>query len=221
MHTMLLEPHRCDAEWAVMPEGLTKGTGAKARKEEFELGAIGKEVLTSDEHISLLAIRDAVYADEYAGAFLGMKGNKIEESFFWKDAGTGYEMRCRPDFLTSNGILGDVKTTASIKAHKFTKSFFDYGYHRQSAIYGDGILDNLGKAPEQTIYIAIQGDEAPEILVQCFAVPAHVIATGRSHYRQALTQMRTIEDNYGADTSKWPRRLCDDILTIEQPAYIS
>ena len=220
VHTFLLEPHLVATDWAVMPEGLDKGKGAKERKEQFALEAVGKEVVKHEEYESLVAIRDAVFADEYAGALLSEKGTRFEESFFWHDSASGFDLRCRPDFLRPDGILGDLKTTASVNPRKFASSFFDFGYHRQSAMYGDGIAENTGAHPTQTVFIAIQGDEAPEIFVQCFAVPASVIETGRVHYRKGLEQMKMIRDKFGDDSSLWPTKLTDGIIDLEQPAYI-
>lgn len=220
VHTIVLEPHRCKTEWAVMPEGLHKGEGAKARAKEFHAANAGKEILKADEHASLLAIRDAVFADEMAGELLRMKGNRIEESFFWTHPKTGIKLRSRPDVITREGWFLDVKTTASIKKHKFNKAFFEYGYHRQTAMVSDALMANEGFRPAQSVFIAVKGDEAPEIFVQCFAVPSHVIETGIRHRDEALDQMSALTAKFGADSSKWPKRLCDDIIEIEQPAYI-
>ena len=221
VHTFLLEPKLVATDWAVMPEGLEKGKGAKDRKDQFALESQGKEVVKHEEYESLVAIRDAVFADEYAGALLADKQNQIEQSYFWKHEASGYKLRCRPDFYNpSTGTLGDLKTTPSVNPRKFAKAFFDLGYHRQSGMYGDGIEAISGTKPKQTVYIAIQGDEAPEIYVQCFAVPERVIETGRRHYAQALEKMRAIEDKFGPDYSLWPTKLCDGVLEIEQPAYV-
>ena len=221
VHTFLLEPHLVDVEWAVMPEGLDKGKGSKERKEQFAIEAEGKEVVKHEEIESLKAIRDAVLADEFAGPLLTAKGNRFEDSYFWKHEATGFELRCRPDFMTASGILGDLKTTPSVKKHKFSKAFFDLGYHRQSGMYGDGIMEELGTRPSQTVYIAIQGDEPPEIFVQCFTIPAHIIEVGRRHYNEALAQMASIRDQHGEDPKRWPDKLCDGVIDIEMPGYIS
>ena len=78
VHTFLLEPHMVATDWAVMPEGLDKGKGAKERKEQFAIESEGKEVVKHEEYESLVAIRDAVFADEFAGALLSDKGNIVE-----------------------------------------------------------------------------------------------------------------------------------------------
>lgn len=221
VHTMVLEPHRCETEWAIMPEGLHKGEGAKARAKEFHAANIGKEILKAEEHDSLLAIRDAIYADNIAGELLRMKGNRIEESFLWTHEKTGIQLRSRPDVITREGWFIDVKTTASIKKHKFNKAFFEYGYHRQTAMVSDALMANEGFRPSQSVFIAVQGDEAPEIFVRCFVVPANVLDTGIRHRDEALGQMAAIAAEFGPDSSKWPKHLGDDIIEIEQPAYIS
>lgn len=221
VHTFLLEPQLVAKEWAIMPDGLDKGKGAKERKEQFAQEAEGKEVVKHEEYESLVAIRDAVFADEVAGPLLADKANQIEQSHFWRESVTGYELRCRPDFYNpTSGLLGDLKTTASVNRRKFNASFFDLGYHRQSAMYSDGIQANTGLRPQNVVYIAIQGDEAPEIFVQCFAVPQAVVDTGRRHYLEALRLMSAIEDKHGDDHSLWPTKLCDGVIEIEQPGYV-
>lgn len=220
VHTLVLEPHRCETEWAVMPEGLNKGKGAKERSEQFAAENAGKEIVKHDEHQSLLAIRDAIFADDIAGDLLRLPGNRIEESFIWDHEQTGIQLRSRPDVITREGWYIDVKTTASIKKHKFQNSFFEYGYHRQTAMVSDAMMALEGFRPKQSIFIAVQGDEAPEIFVQSFAVPQAIIDTGRRHRDAALDQMSALIARFGKDSSKWPKRLCPDIIELEQPGYI-
>lgn len=214
VHTIILEPQLINGEWAVMPEGLDKGKGAKAREEEFLLANEGKEIVSHDEYVQLCNIAKAVQEDDEAAALLSGEGIN-EGSYFWKDPITGIEMRCRPDRLRADGLLVDVKTTPSVEHYAFRRSVWDFGYDRQSGIYIDGIDIVTGHRPTGFAFIAIEGKDAPEIFVQVFVMTAADIEVGIRRYRKALDLLKQYRDQFGDDPQAWPKKTGPGVIEVD------
>ena len=214
VHTIILEPKLIGDTWAIMPEGLDKGKGAKAREEEFLLANEGREIVSHDEFRSLSAIAQAVQEDEEANALLSGEGVN-ESSYFWTDPITGIEMRCRPDRYRDDGLLVDVKTTTSVEHYAFRRSVWDFGYDRQSAIYTDGIEAVTMRKPRGFAFIAIEGKEWPDIFVQVFVMTEADIETGRRRYRKALDLMKSYRDQFGTDPQAWPKKTNPGVIEID------
>jgi exodeoxyribonuclease VIII len=58
-----------------------------------------------------------------------------ELSLFVTDPTTGLQLKIRPDAITRNGWLLDIKTTSDARDAKFKWSVRDYGYDHQAAFY--------------------------------------------------------------------------------------
>ena len=214
VHTIILEPQLIGDEWAVMPEGLDKGKGAKAREEEFLIANEGKEIVSHDEFTQLSAIAAAVQNDDEAAALLSGEGVN-ESSYFWQDAVTGIPMRCRPDRYRDDGLLVDVKTTPSVEHYAFRRSVWDFGYDRQSALYTDGIEAMTGRRPRGFAFIAIEGKDAPEIFVQVFVMTEADIEIGRKRYRKALDLMDQYNKTFGPYPEKWPHKTGPGVIEVD------
>jgi len=214
VHTIILEPQLIGDEWAVMPEGLDKGKGAKAREEEFILANEGKEIVAHDEYVQLCNIAKAVQEDVEASSLLAGEGIN-EGSFFWEDKPTGIPMRCRPDRLREDGLLVDVKTTPSVEHYAFRRSCWDFGYDRQGAMYTDGIEIATGRKPTGFAFIAIEGKEWPDIFVQVFVMTEADINTGRVRYRKALDLLHSYQTTLGLDPQAWPKKTGPGVIEID------
>ena len=219
VHTALLEPDLFAQTVVAMPEGLDKGTGAKARVAEFEAANAGKEVIDSAEAASLQAVLKRVREDEFAMDLLGAPG-RTEQSLFWTDAQTGIELRCRPDYWRDDGIVVDVKTTADCSSYQFGKSALDFGYDRQAAIYWDGIEAVTGKAPTAFVFIAIEHTKTSgETYVQCHNVEAETLMRGRERYRKALADLKMCREKYGMESARYPHTLEASIRPLRVPYH--
>jgi hypothetical protein len=71
-----------------------------------------------------------------------------EASLRWEST-AGVKVRCRPDFITSDGVLGDYKSTREAHpAKSFCYSVRDYGYGLSAALYEQGcVLAGLSDPP--------------------------------------------------------------------------
>lgn len=88
----------------------------------------------------------------------------VEKPFYATDPETGIKIKCRPDLLTKDGIMPDIKTTApKRKKHpcspeEFSKTIYEYGYHRQVAFYKH-ILRLNGIDDVKHVFIAVSSAE--------------------------------------------------------------
>jgi hypothetical protein len=213
VHAIILEADKFGETNAVMPEGLDSGKGAKARVEEFEAANLGKEIVSFDEMVQLNSIRKAVFDDPDASLLLGSPA-RIEQSIFWEDKETGIKCRCRPDFWRNDNVVVDIKTTTDSSSWAFGASVWDWGYDRQAAFYSDGIEAVTGSAPEAFVFIAIEGKDEPNILIECHNAEQDVIQVGRTRYRKALQTLADCRRN-----NSFPKKLVPGIRKIVLPAY--
>jgi exodeoxyribonuclease VIII len=175
-HLATLEPDRFNSECIVMPTLDRRTKDGKLRWEEFQANHPDQELLTSDEHTRITAIRDAVRAHSMARKLLDRIA-QVEVSTFWKDEGTGVDCRCRPDGILDNGMLIDLKTTADA-GRGFERSVRQYRYHVQAAFYA------MGMAGAPMIFIAVEKD--PPYLVACYMLDPDSFADGEYATRQNL-----------------------------------
>ena len=126
---------------------------------------------------------------------------KPEVSAFWRDAETGVECRCRPDWThtvhDSAVVLVDVKTFSICTAHEFSKQCARKAYAKQDAFYTDGFERASGLEVLAFIFVAVS-TEYP------YSSAAYMLdndskETGRRHYRKNLA---TYEECLRTD--KWP-----------------
>ena len=127
LHTHVLELDQWDATVAVAPDGIDRRT--KAGKESwaaFEAEAKGKIVLSSADADQIQQMGRAVFLHPAASMLLSFKG-KAETSWFWTDANTGLECKCRPDWLLDDGsVIVDLKTTEDASPRGFHRSVAQY-----------------------------------------------------------------------------------------------
>ena len=133
VHLAVLEPdifasryHRC-----------RKFDGRKTADKEEKAALIEEygegNLLSFERHDEILSISAAVQSHPRARALLE-KATDREVSVFWTDSESGLSCKCRIDAM-GGVILADLKTTQDASVEAFQRSIFEYGYHRQAAMY--------------------------------------------------------------------------------------
>lgn len=151
-------------------------------KAEWERNNGHRTVLSAEEWDQLHAMRDAVMAHPKAAALLSKPG-KAEQSVYWHDAVTGVLCRCRPDYLTDDDYLIDLKSTEDASPEEFAKSVANYRYHVQHPFYWDG-LTAVGRKPRAFVFIACE-KKAP-YAVGVYVLDAAAVELGRMQYSRDL-----------------------------------
>ncbi len=163
--------------------------------EEFNAANADKIILSQADWDMLHHMKNAVHGHPVAGKLLA-KAGKAEQSFFWNDSETGLDCRCRPDYLTDDNIIIDLKTCADASPDGFARACYSHRYHVQDAFYSDGMAAN-NRQPKAFIFIAVE-KTAP------FGVGVYVLneeskQLGRALYRRDLESIKQCESQ-----DAWP-----------------
>ena len=122
-----------------------------------------------------------------------MQNGKAEQSFFWTDSETGVECKCRPDFLRSDGLVIDVKTTADASVEAFVKSAYNYRYYVQAWWYLHG-LRQCGIDAKDFIFIAVEKE--PPYAVCVYAADDLMLQLGE---RESMKNLKTYAECLKSD----------------------
>lgn len=133
VHLAVLEPqlfasryHRC-----------RKFDGRKTADKEEKAALIAEygegNLLSFERHDQIVSIVDAVKRHPRASSLFS-QAKEREVTVLWTDPETGLSCKARIDAM-AGVILADLKTTVDASVEKFQASIFQYGYHRQAAMY--------------------------------------------------------------------------------------
>jgi exodeoxyribonuclease VIII len=149
IHSAILEPKEFEEKY-ITAGNIDKRT--KSGKEAYAaLEMKGKIILSIDEYDTVKRCVESVYKNVTATELL--KDGRPEVSVFGSIK--GIECKCRPDWLRSDGIVVDIKSTCDASLKEFSRSVLNYGYHSQAAFYID-VLKSNDISTLAFIFIAIE-----------------------------------------------------------------
>lgn len=162
-HTAFFEPELFAPQYGIMPEDeATKGKTVAGKALSKQIKADGKIVLSWKEAGQIPQMVEAVRSDEDAGPLLAR--GIPEMSAIWQDVIGDLWCKCKPDWVTDNGVVPDLKTCDDASDHAFMRTFWAQRYDVQAWFY----LRGLNAAAEQTktkanydlfCYIAAENNE--------------------------------------------------------------
>lgn len=126
-HTAILEPEKFKKEYVVLEEG---------KKRSGTVDKRGRIILNHTEGGNLPGMVEAVRSHEDAGPLLAY--GVAELSGFWIDPDYGFLCKCKPDWVTDNKIVVDLKSCQDAREWPFSKVFFDKKYDWQARWYLNG-----------------------------------------------------------------------------------
>ncbi len=214
-HTLILEPHTFNDRAVVIPEGAPKKpsiTQLNAKKPSddtiaaiqwwanWEQFRAGRTSLSQDEFAEMQAMADAIRNQPVSAKVLVESGN-IESSFFWTDPDTGVQVKARPDYYREDGIVLDLKTTASANKEDFQRSIINYGYDIQVFMQMEGIERVTGRRPESFVFVCVE--KTPPYATAFYVADNDLIECGRFRYHKLMAkfadcQRSGIWPGYGA-----------------------
>ena len=114
----------------------------KAIKEEAE--QIGSQVIKRAQYDIGVAMADSVLTNKTASHVFKKEAESVcQKKLQWTDERTGVRLKGYVDkLIPSIGRLIEIKTSRDASHKWFTRNYFDYGYHRQAAMYFDGCKSN-------------------------------------------------------------------------------
>lgn len=220
LHTRLLEPARFKEAYRVIPVALTSDIPGdrptttkeyKRRVSTFRQVHEGCEFLSESDGAQLEAMARAVYA--HPGVAMLRESGGCEVSITWRHS-TGLRLKGRLDkFTRFQGLptIVDIKGVRTCEPDALSKQIHDLGWHRQGAMYVDGIRELTGELAD---FILICVEKTYPFGVAVRQVGERSMDLGR---RQLLTvlqrwrwcQQRGVFDGFG-----------DDIEQIDVPEWV-
>lgn len=204
-HKFVLENDLFWNEYVIAPN-INKNT--KEYKEFWEKNS-SKKVIGSDDLEVLKRMHDSLMSHLDAAKLI--RHAKPEKSLYWYDNEQNVLCKARPDLLF-DAILADLKTTVCANEKPYSRSIYEYGYHRQAALGLDGYSAITGKEVKIFIHIAIE--KTPPYAVAVYQLDEESIAQGRVEYQSILSAYRNC-----LLTNEWPSYGQNKIQTISIPRY--
>ena len=170
----------------------------------------GSTALPADRWLQLQGMADALMRDPLIGEILTSPG-AAEEALFWHDPDLGIDCRCKPDWLTSDGWVLDLKSTVSANPRRFRWQAWDLGYDLQAWFYLRGVEQALGIKPAGFVFAAVE-KRRPFVAVPFLASGA-LLERGRGRAELAVAQLLEARR-----TGVWPGYLPPgELATLEPP----
>jgi len=184
LHCAVLEPDAFARRYVVAPKVDRRTKEGKATWESFVAGLGDKKILEADDAEACKAMSDAIRCHDRAATLLDVPGES-EVCVVWDDAETGIRCKARIDRYAAGKIGVDVKTTRNASPGAFSKSVFDFGYHRQVAWYADGFYAVTGK-PTTFVIVAVENESPWGVCV--YRLEDEAVEFGRDDNRRWLRQ---------------------------------
>jgi PDDEXK-like domain of unknown function (DUF3799) len=223
LHCATLEPHVFAQLYAVEPDfgdcranaktGTTKEEGAnnKVRRDLWRLAHEGHIFLSHEDHTTILGMAAALQRHPMASKILAWPGGVREATIRWDIPGLGLPAAIRTDLLvTPIDLAADLKSTLDASEDAFSRSIEKFGYHRQAALYRDG-LAAIGRAVDDFLFFAVE--KTPPYLVGIYKLDEKDEQAGRE---QNFGLMCRLHDCLMR--GEWPG-LSTEVLTIRRPRW--
>jgi len=198
----------------IIPEAYLTAGGALSTKADAK-----KWVADQDPNAILLTPADSSFLGEVLSQFDQNKAvtelySKIEHrevSIRWQTV-EGYKLKCRPDAITSDGVVIDYKTTKLANPKKdFWLACRDWGYHISGALYEEG-SKAAGFSDKPLTYIVIS--TVSPYLVQAVTIPRRLVDLGRKKLERAIADIHA-----RMSFDHWVPEAYDSVEECEVPAW--
>jgi exodeoxyribonuclease VIII len=194
VHKLLLQPEDFESEFVIVPnvDGRTR-----AGKEALKLieNTDGRTRVKYDMYETASLMVEKSMSEPLVRKLLA--GQK-EQPFFWTDADTGEQCKCRTDCLTwldgdELPTVVDYKTTTNAKTDVFNNEIFKLGYHFQSAMYCEGVRKSLN-LPERPGFTFIVQEKTAPYSLNIIEVTPDVMNYGVDVFREMLGIFHTCKE---------------------------
>lgn len=171
----------------------------------------GKTIIKAEDFDTCMEMVKKVHAHPRCQE--GLLQGVPEQSMYWIDRETGVLCKARPDFLRTNGVIIDVKTTQDASLKEFEKSIANFRYHVQAAFYIDGLATLFDLNPDDVAFVFIAVEKTAPYGISVFRCNHAMVEKGRQLYRRDLElYAKCLRDNH------WPS-YTHEIQEIGLPAW--
>jgi exodeoxyribonuclease VIII len=155
VHSLLLEPHKFDDNYCVMPEIDRRTKIGKIEYASFMMESGNKSHLTTEQRDTSINMAESVLQNPMVSNILRPINNvMVEKSIYWKDLTTGLLLKCRPDAF-KNSLVIEIKTCDDASPRGFQLSATKYGYYLQAACVYEGLL-SIGIKMEHYMFVCVE-----------------------------------------------------------------
>lgn len=182
-HKLALEPETVWDEFAVVPAVDRRTNAGRTEYAAFLEGSVGKTLVSADMATLANDMCISLRKNEYCRKLLS---GKKEVPFFWTDADTGEECKCRADVIVDLGgipLVVDLKSTSNASTDAFIKDSSKYGYDFQAAMYLEGVKQSTG-VEHGFVFIAIEKD--PPFSINILQADTKFVEHGYDTFRELL-----------------------------------
>lgn len=186
-HKYILEPESWGDEYCIAPKIDRRTNAGKEEYEKFMTENAGKVMVSKDYMEDITGMAEAMGRNRLGAEMLA---GEHERPFFWTDAETGEECKCKVDTLKmvdGKYVVVDYKTTSNAQTDRFNSSIFKYGYHVQAAMYTEGVRIALGLDYRPGFVFVAQEKTAP-YAVNVIEVGEDVMNYGDAEYHRLLNK---------------------------------
>jgi hypothetical protein len=158
----------------------------------------GATLLRSSAWKAVVRMAENVHA--HPAARLALEGiTATELTGVWDDPASAVRCKLRTDAINpSIGAIVDLKTTRDAAERSFSRAIFDYGYHRQGALYRRG-MRTLAPDTEWVYPIIVAIEKDPPYAVAVYRIMEEAIQAGDDEIDRLLPLYRECAAN-----GRWP-----------------
>lgn len=213
-HALLLEPETLRDRY-VEAVGCKTRTGKAWTATVEEAEATGKEPVLPSYIDDARAMADSVRRHPVAAKLFAAKGI-AEQAIRWTDPATSLNLKIRPDWVINSPkleyvICVDLKTAEDPRPEAFSKAVANYGYHRQDAMYRDG-LRTIHEKTIQFLFVVV-GKSAPHD-VFAYQMATLDVMLGQEQKTEALIRLAVCRES-----GDWTTPEQNTIQTLELPRW--
>ena len=211
VHSLVLTPKIFEAEYVIAGPCCAvtkKGTGCKNDGKYLHGGQWycgthkpdgepdDKKSLSAEDFAKATAMRDSIMAHPAAASLINSL-DAVELSAIFLDPDADLLCKMRMDGVShANECIIDIKTTGDARKGEFDRSIFDFGYHRQAAMYLHGAA-SIGQKFNHFVIIAVE--KTAPYAVGVYRLKDDIVELGWLDVGQMMMTYRTCaEQNY------WP-----------------
>ena len=210
-HSFILEPDKFSNQVAVCPKCDKRTKVGKELCAEFTAESKGKVVIGIDEFETIQSMRESISRHPAASRLLSE--GMAEQSVLFTDDETGIECKARPDWITADNVVVDLKTTRDASEYDFLRSICQFRYFQQAAMYLDAL--NIVSDMEYTEFVFIAIETVIPFRVEVYSLDTEFLDFGWHEYHRLLR----LEKKYrGLDF--YPNYLNEGIVELCKPNYL-
>ena len=182
VHSLILEPHLTDDEFAVYPGKVRRGE----KYAEFVEANPGKEIVTQAEVDKAKLMMLDYERDPFASKLIS--DGQAEQSLFTELDGVPIKVRSDYNFVDQySGYIADVKTTGgAVDRKSLMRTIGNFDYDLSAALYVDAFSKQLGM-PFNFFFIFISKNvNSDEPLCRVVKASEQMLVNGRKKVKKAL-----------------------------------